>query len=71
VLTFVAQCKCTKEIARVLLVGNQTIKNHLMTINKKLATTDRTSAVVAAIRRGLIKLPTSPTPKEALNASVA
>ena len=72
VLTCVAQGKSNKEVARSLLVSDQTIKNHLTAIYKKLAVSDRTSAVVAAISRGLIKMPESPTPPTpALLASVA
>jgi DNA-binding NarL/FixJ family response regulator len=71
VLSCVAKGKSNKEIARVLLVSDQTIKNHLTAIYKKLVVSDRTSAVVTAIRRGLIKLPTSPAPTQALYASVA
>ena len=71
VLACVAQGKSNKEIARSLVVSDQTIKNHLTAIYKKLVVSDRTSAVVTAIRRGLIKLPASPAPTQALYASVA
>jgi DNA-binding NarL/FixJ family response regulator len=71
VLTCVAQGKSNKEVARSLLVSDQTIKNHLTAIYKKLAVTDRTTAVIAAIRSGLIKMPAGPTPTPALYAAVA
>ncbi len=71
VLTLVAQGKGNKEIARSLLVSEQTIKNHLTAIYRKFAVNDRTAAVVTAIRRELIKLPAGPTPAPPLYASVA
>ena len=71
VLSCVAQGKSNKEIARILLVSDQTIKNHLTAIYKKLVVSDRTCAVVTAIRLGLIKLPAVPAPAPALYASVA
>lgn len=72
VLRHVALGKSNKEIARALLLSDQTIKNHLTSIYKKLSVGDRTAAVVAAIRRELIKMPAgSTTSTRALYASVA
>ena len=45
-----------KEIAVQLDISNQTVKNHVSSILRKLAVNDRTQAVVYAMRRGWIKV---------------
>ena len=52
----IAQGMGNKEIARVLKISDQTVKNHITSILKKLEVNDRTSAVVQALRHGLIKM---------------
>lgn len=42
------------EIAHALSVSEQTVKNHLSRIFRKLGVSDRTEAVVYAIRRGWV-----------------
>jgi two-component system, NarL family, nitrate/nitrite response regulator NarL len=54
VLALAADGRSTPEIADALGVGAATVKSHLQKIFDKLAVTDRTSAVVAALRRGLL-----------------
>lgn len=55
VLELVATGQTNKEIALSLDISNQTVKNHISSILRKLAVNDRTHAVVYAIRRGWIK----------------
>jgi len=55
VLEELATGKSTKEIARVLFVGEETVKTHLSSVYQKLGVGDRVQAVAAALRRGLVK----------------
>lgn len=57
VLRAVAAGLSNKEIARELGISDQTAKNHITNILRKLRATDRTAAVVVALRCGLITLP--------------
>ncbi len=56
VLELVAAGRTNKEIASHLDISNQTVKNHVSSILRKLAVNDRTQAVVYAMRRGWIKV---------------
>jgi DNA-binding NarL/FixJ family response regulator len=56
VLDSIARGNSNKEIARALKISDQTVKNHITSILRKLAVNDRTQAVVYALRRGWIKL---------------
>jgi DNA-binding NarL/FixJ family response regulator len=56
VLELVADGRSNKEIAANLDISNQTVKNHVSSILRKLAVNDRTQAVVYAMRRGWIKV---------------
>jgi DNA-binding CsgD family transcriptional regulator len=54
-----------KQIGRMLKIPDQTIRNHVSSIMKKLHGKDRTHAVVIALRRGLISLEDAqPAPRE-------
>jgi DNA-binding NarL/FixJ family response regulator len=55
ILTYIAQGNSNKEIAHALGICNQTVKNHVTSIMRKLAANDRTHAVVLAMRHGLIE----------------
>ncbi|NJP06784.1 MAG: response regulator transcription factor [Chloroflexaceae bacterium] len=55
VLELVAAGQTNKEIALVLDISNQTVKNHVSSILRKLAVNDRTQAVVYAIQQGWIQ----------------
>ena len=56
ILTYIAEGNTNKQIANILNISEQTIKNHVSAILRKLNANDRAHAVVLAIRRGLIRL---------------
>ena len=56
VLELVAKGKSNKEIATDLDVTEATVKGHLTNILSKLGVSDRTQAVITALRRGLVHL---------------
>jgi DNA-binding NarL/FixJ family response regulator len=56
VLEYAAKGNSNKEIARALNISDQTVKNHLTSIMRKLAVNDRTQAVVYALQQGWIKM---------------
>ncbi len=56
VLEQIARGNSNKEIARTLKISDQTVKNHITSILRKLAVNDRTQAVVYALRHGWIKM---------------
>ena len=56
VLELVAKGKSNKEIATDLDITEATVKGHLTNILSKLGVSDRTQAVIAALRRGLVHL---------------
>ena len=56
VLELVAHGTSNKEIAKQLWVSETTVKSHMLHIFDKLDVTDRTAAVTAALKRGIIRL---------------
>lgn len=54
ILTYVAEGNSNKEIARILTISEQTIKNHVSAILRKLNANDRAHAVALALRSGWI-----------------
>ena len=56
ILKYIAEGFSNKRIAYALGIGEQTIKNHITSIMRKLNANDRTHAVVLAMRRGLISI---------------
>ncbi len=56
VLELVASGTSNKEIAKQLWVSETTVKSHMLHIFDKLSVTDRTAAVTAALKRGIIRL---------------
>ncbi|MDP9372617.1 MAG: response regulator transcription factor [Chloroflexota bacterium] len=56
ILDCVARGNSNKQIARLLSISDQTVKNHITSILRKLAVNDRTQAVLYALKHGWIKL---------------
>jgi two-component system nitrate/nitrite response regulator NarL len=55
ILSLAAEGKSTPEIAAALHVSAATVKTHLQKIYDRFGVSDRTSAVVVALRRGLLE----------------
>jgi PAS domain S-box-containing protein len=53
-LSLFAQGRTPAQVARVLDISSQTLRNHLYHVNQKLGTHNRLEAVIHAVRRGLI-----------------
>jgi two-component system response regulator DegU len=66
ILTYVAEGNTNKEIARILSISEQTIKNHVSAILRKLNANDRAHAVTLALQSGWISPEAKPrrTPEE-------
>jgi LuxR family maltose regulon positive regulatory protein len=60
ILELLAQRMTAQEIARKLIVSDQTVKRHRANIYQKFGVHTRRDAIAAAVALGL--LPTSPTP---------
>lgn len=58
VLELMAQGLSNKEIGRALWIGETTVKTHVSHILRKLNQSDRTQAVLAAVKSGLVRLGT-------------
>jgi DNA-binding NarL/FixJ family response regulator len=56
VLECVVRGMSNKEIAALLGISHQTVKNHVTAILRKFGVEDRTQAVVYALKRGWVKL---------------
>jgi len=71
ILKYVAEGNANKRIASALNISEQTIKNHITSIMRKLNANDRTHAVVLAIRGGWLSIGEAPgqSEKEELSAS--
>ena len=54
ILNYVAEGNSNKQIARILEISEQTIKNHVSSILRKLNANDRAHAVALAMRNGWI-----------------
>lgn len=57
VLRLMATSHTNRDIARQLVVSEETVRSHVKRILRKLDQPDRTQAVVVAVRAGLIELP--------------
>ena len=56
ILEWVSKGTSNKQIARQLAISDQTVKNHITSILRKLNANDRTQAVIMAIQHGWVKL---------------
>lgn len=56
VLQLMAKGMSNKEIGRALWIGETTVKTHVSHILRKLGQSDRTQAVLAAVKIGLVRL---------------
>jgi DNA-binding NarL/FixJ family response regulator len=56
ILNYMAKGYLNKQIANMLDISEQTIKNHVTSILRKLDANSRTQAVITAVRRGIISL---------------
>jgi DNA-binding NarL/FixJ family response regulator len=56
ILDYIAHGQSNKAIARLLSISDQTVKNHITSILRKLAVNDRTQAVIYALRNNWIRL---------------
>jgi DNA-binding NarL/FixJ family response regulator len=57
ILDNIAQGMTNKQVAYALTISEQTVKNHMSSILRKLSVNDRTQAVVYAMKQGWIRLP--------------
>jgi DNA-binding NarL/FixJ family response regulator len=57
ILDNIARGMTNKQVAYALTISEQTVKNHMSSILRKLSVNDRTQAVVYAMKQGWIKIP--------------
>ena len=57
ILDNIAQGMTNNQVAYALSISEQTVKNHMSSILRKLSVNDRTQAVVYAMRQGWIRMP--------------
>lgn len=56
ILNHITSGASNKEIAHILGISRQTVKNHMSSVLRKLGVEDRTQAAVLALRRGWVRL---------------
>jgi DNA-binding NarL/FixJ family response regulator len=57
ILDNIAKGMTNKQVAYALSISEQTVKNHMSSILRKLSVNDRTQAVVYAMKQGWIRMP--------------
>ena len=57
ILDNIARGMTNKQVAYALTISEQTVKNHMSSILRKLSVNDRTQAVVYAMKQGWIRVP--------------
>ncbi|MEZ4673707.1 MAG: response regulator transcription factor [Caldilineaceae bacterium] len=62
ILSLTTRGASNKEIATLLNISRQTVKNHMSSVLRKLSVEDRTQAAVLALRRGWVRLEDINTP---------
>jgi DNA-binding CsgD family transcriptional regulator len=60
ILACAAQGRTNRQIGESLGISERTVRNHMREIFKRMSSTDRTHAVVLAIRNGWINVPIEP-----------
>lgn len=71
ILVHVARGRTNRQVGEALGISERTVRNHLRTISRKLAASDRTHAVVLAIERGWIAIPIEPDRPVGLEPAVS
>jgi two-component system NarL family response regulator len=56
VLRLIGQGMSNLDIATALTIGESTVKSHVNRILSKLGVSDRTQAVIIAVKRGIVSL---------------
>jgi len=56
ILSLVARGMSNRDIAQMLGISRQTVKNHVSAVLHKLGVPDRTQAVFLALRQGWVRL---------------
>jgi two-component system, NarL family, response regulator len=56
VLRLIEQGMSNLDIATALTIGESTVKSHVNRILRKLGVSDRTQAVIVAVKRGIVTL---------------
>jgi DNA-binding NarL/FixJ family response regulator len=64
ILRYVTHGKTNKQIAQLLGISRQTVKNHVSSILTKLHVEDRTQAAIYAMRRGWVRITDTPETNE-------
>jgi DNA-binding NarL/FixJ family response regulator len=62
ILELVTRGASNKEIAHRLTISQQTVKNHMTAVLRKLRVDDRTQAAVYALRHGWVRLDSATPP---------
>lgn len=70
ILECVTEGMSNKEIAAKLSISQQTVKNHMTSVLRKLNVEDRTQAAVTALRRGWVRLNETPSANTVTTSSV-